>query len=359
MMNRPLTILIIGLLIGGAIGAILTRFITQPLKIISTISYTTLYSTVTETTHTPEKALVTVTQKLTETKYLTQMETKTITTVLTKTYRGEPIFSISKVNDPYIDFYVIYYGEVFVSKARTQLWDYRIIPGDEINYVHLLVGYLVNEEWHFAEGFEDEVKTDLVSSNGRYLEWISHVHEYKHDFDSKAHVRIFTINGYIVIEVQATLTPNKDFNNVVDLYVEFGRKSGGFKWTAVKTNKGIIKQDMIYTGEEKYVAHYFEELKIPRYGWIAGRTLDEKSTLVLVFKSAEITIPEGTVIEMNEIRPSALDTAGHYDTIELHMEREPPENLKTGYIYRLNYYILVSQEEGYDWIENLISFINN
>lgn len=80
-----------------------------------------------------------------------------------------PFFSIELSDDPYIDFYVKCCGELIFSKARTQIWDYRFIPGDELNYIHLLIGYLVDSEWHFAEGFEDKVETELVNEQGKYL----------------------------------------------------------------------------------------------------------------------------------------------------------------------------------------------
>ncbi|MEM3398069.1 MAG: hypothetical protein QW341_02850 [Candidatus Bathyarchaeia archaeon] len=98
---------------------------------------------------------------------------------------------------------------------------------------------------------------------------------------------------------------------------------------------------MVYTGEERYVSHYFEDKKLGRNGWIVGETLDDGTTLTLVFKSAEIITPEGYIIEIDEITPSKLDSAGHYDTIELHLieaEWNRPETLKTGYTY----YILIS-----------------
>jgi len=270
------------------------------------------------------------------------------------------MFSTISSDDPYKDFYVTYCGEIIFSKARTQIWDYTFIPGDEMNYVHLLIGYLKNGIWDFAEGFEDKVKTLLINSEGRYLEWISYLHEDEHDFESKAHVRIYVVNGYIIIKVESSITPHEDFDNVVDLYVEFGRKSGGFKSTAIKVGEEILTQEMVYTGEERYVSHYFEDKKLGRNGWIAGETLDGGATLALVFKSAEIITPEGYIIEIDEITPSTLDSAGHYDTIELHLieaEWSRPETLKTGYTYRLTYYILISGENGFLWIDNLISFL--
>ena len=112
---------------------------------------------------------------------------------------------------------------------------------------------------------------------------------------------------------------------------------------------------MIHTGEERYVSHYFEDLKISCYGWIAGRTLDNSSTLALVFKSARIISEDGNVIEVDRITPVALDTAGHYDAIELHLieaDWENPETLKKGYTYELDYYILASEEKGYEWLKD-------
>lgn len=358
--------IVAGLLVGIGVGATLVAPVVYPPKTELTTFYKTSYFTTRIISRITETSIVTtpitVIKEFIETSYRTETLTliETSTTTVIKPYCHIPEFSIRESEDPYIDFYIEYCGERLVSKARTQLWDYSTIPGDELNYVHLLVGYLVDDEWYFAEGFEDEVETELLTSDGRYLEWVSHVHETEHDFHSQAHVRMFIVNGYLVIEVDATLTPNKDFRDVADLYVEFGRKSGGFRWTAVKTAEGIVKKDMVYTGEEKYVAHYFEDLMVPRYGWIAGRTLDDAGTLALVFRSAEIITPGGDVIELDRVTPSASDTAGHYDTIELHLieaDWEEPETLKTGYTYRLRYYILMSREDGYEWIERLISFL--
>lgn len=117
---------------------------------------------------------------------------------------------------------------------------------------------------------------------------------------------------------------------------------------------------MVYTGEERYVAHYFEDRRVSRYGWVAGRTLNDEATLALVFKSAEIIKSDGSTMELSEAIPSALDTAGHYDAIELHVENdgwEAPETLKRGYTYKLNYYIVMSREDGTEWIDRLLSFL--
>lgn len=58
----------------------------------------------------------------------------------------------------------------YFSKARTQVWDYTLIPWDEMNYVDLLIGYLKNGRWDFAEGCEDMVETKLIESDGRFLQ---------------------------------------------------------------------------------------------------------------------------------------------------------------------------------------------
>lgn len=45
-----------------------------------------------------------------------------------------------------------------------------MIPWDEMNYVDLLIGYLKNGRWDFAEGCEDMVETKLIESDGRFLQ---------------------------------------------------------------------------------------------------------------------------------------------------------------------------------------------
>lgn len=363
---RVLAVVIIALLIGVGMGAIFIGPLTTPSKTIHLTSYETetLYSTILVTDYLKETSTTTIftTKMMTEINYLTYTSTKTeiSTTTIYKTYCEAPMFSTTSSDDPYKDFYVTYCGEIIFSKARTQIWDYTFIPGDEMNYVHLLVGYLENGKWDFAEGMGDKIETALINHRGRYLEWVSHLYEDEHNFESEARVRVFIVNGYIIIGVEASITPYEDFDNVVDLYVEFGRKSGGFKSTAIKVGEQILTREMVYTGEERYVSHYFEDQKISRNGWIAGETLDGGATLALVFRSAEIITPEGYIIKIDEITPSALDTAGHYDTIELHLieaEWNRPETLKTGYTYRLTYYILMSRESGFQWIDSLISFL--
>ena len=359
--------IMIALLIGLGAGAV---FIGQ-----AVYTSKTSFTTILKTSHSTETIMTTITEtkSLIETRYATETiteketsiltttvkSTKTVTEFITKTSCGAPGFSIKHSDDPNIDFYVMYCGDVLVSKARTQLWDYRNIQGDEISYLHLLVGYLADGEWNFAEGSKGN--TTLIAREGRYLEWMDQFYEPAHNFYSRAHVRIFTLNGYPIIEVEAEITPKKCFENVVDLYVELGRKSGGFKWTAIKVGDKIVKKNMVYTGEEKYVAHYFEDQwKLSRYDWIAGRTLNGEATLVLVFKSAEMITHRGNVEIIDEITPSAMDTAGHYDTIELHVIEASWSNPKTITAcdtYKLKYYILMSEEDGYEWIDDLIKFL--
>jgi len=362
---RSAILIVVGLLIG--MGIAFMGF-SQPLsKTLTTTRVETIRLTIVKEATVTSLAPTTYTTILEKTRVTTAIKRETVTETTTlsltkvETVCGAPYFTIAESDDPNIDFYVKLCGDTIVSKARTQLWNYRFIPGDEMNYVHLLVGYITDDEWRFAEGFEDKVDTKLLSS-GRYLEWTSHLHENTHDFDSRAHVKMFTVSGYLVIEVNASLMPRKNFENVVDLYVEFGRKSGGFKWVATRVGEKVIIQDMIHTGEERYVSHYFEDLKISRYGWIAGRTLDNSSTLALIFKSAKIISEDGNVMEVDRITPVALDTAGHYDAIELHLieaDWENPETLKKGYTYELDYYILASEEKGYEWIDKLIDLLNS
>jgi len=365
--SKMITWIMIALLMGLGVGVALVGQSIYPSKtslitILKTSHHIETITIMATETRRPIKTRYiteTVTEEKTNILTTTMKLTEVTTSFITKTFCGPPEFFIRQSDDPNIDFYVMYCGDILVSKARAQLWDYRNVPGDEISYLHLLIGYLDNGEWRFAEGFEGN--TTLITSEGRYLEWINQVHETAHNFDSRTHVRIFTINGYPIIEVEAEITPKKCFENVVDLYVELGRKSGGFKWTAIKVGDKIIKKNMVYTGEEKYLAHYFEDRwKLLEYGWIAGRTLNDEATLALVFKSAEIITHRGDVERIEEITPSAMDTAGHYDTIELHLIEAPwdnPETLKTGDTYRLKYYILMSEEKGYEWIDDIIKFL--
>ena len=52
--------------------------------------------------------------------------------------------------------------------------------------------------------------------------------------------------------VNVSLTPSADISVVVDLYVELGRKSGSFKWVAIKREDGaVLRRDMAYTGAEE------------------------------------------------------------------------------------------------------------
>jgi hypothetical protein len=57
--------------------------------------------------------------------------------------------------------------------------------------------------------------------------------------------------------------------------------------------------------------------------------------------------------------PSTWDTSSDYDTIELHLEdpKKVPITLKAGTTYNLQYYILISSNLGYDWIEMLLKYL--
>ena len=105
------------------------------------------------------------------------------------------------------------------------------------------------------------------------------------------------------------------------------------------------------------MGHYFENERIGEYGCIMGRTLNGASSFALVFKSAEEVLPNGTLRLLSSIKPVAMDTAGHYDTIELHHLRRgghEPTTLRAGSRYTMRYYILMSHENGYGWIANLV-----
>jgi len=276
-----------------------------------------------------------------------------------------PIFEIKTSPDPYIDFEVYYFGRVFVAKARTQLWNFRWPiedPGDECMYVHYLVGYIENGEWNFAEGFEDFVKTDVIKESGKYLEWSSYVKESTFNFNSYAYIKLFVVDNHPIFYVNITLTPEEDINNVVNLYVELGRKSNGYKWVAIKTRYGVLQKNMTYSGVEEYVGHYFVDKKIEKYDWIMGRAINDKASFALVFKSAKTIYPNNSIEYQDAISAIALDTSGHYDTIELHHILRKwwnSETLRSGLSYNMEYYIFISDEVGYDWIESLVDIVKS
>ena len=360
---------LIGLICLTAIGCAPSEIIVSPTPVRVTLKPTPSRTVVVIPTPTRPAPTATATSISTSTPTATLIPTHTPTftpsPTNTPTLSPTPIPMISIEKTAGGDFFVLYRGVRLVQKHSTEFFNFRwprSDPGDECMYVHYLVGYLedgIPDNWK-CEGDERPTALQMLKQQGKYVEWENSTRDSTLRFQSQSHVKLTVVDNKTVVgNITVTLVPVQDIPHVVNLYVELGRKSGGFDWTAEKSRAGVQRKDMVTLPKaDQYIGHYYRDTLSSSGDWIMGRA--DGASFAFVFNWAKETQPDGAVTEITTVNSVALDSGG-YDTIELHQlghgyraEWDRQATLGKGTEYQMNYYVLVAAADGYDWIEKLI-----